>query len=390
MYLLDNQIMPYAWGSVHAIADLLGRPAGGPEAELWLGAHPQASSRVPAQEATLAELIAASPTRELGPRVAEAFAGKLPFLTKLLAAAAPLSLQAHPSKAQAAAGFARENALGIPLNAVNRNYRDDNHKPELICALTPFRALCGFRHLEATHTLMSVLGIDESSPFGRRVFAATKPADLRQVLVDCLHQPRSWQSAAAAELVTAAARYTAVAWQRESATLVALGAAYPADPGVLVAALLNVIVLNPGEAIYLPAGNLHAYLDGVGIEIMASSDNVLRGGLTPKHVDCAELASVLSFETNAVEVLNGTCSHDGETTYATVAREFELSRIELAGVIERTARGPEVLLVTAGTCDVRHGDTVLALTRGQSAFITPSPLPYHLRGQATIYRSVVP
>jgi mannose-6-phosphate isomerase len=390
MYLLHNQIMPYAWGSSHAIAELLGRPASGPEAELWLGAHPQAPSRVPAHQATLAALIAASPSRELGAQVAAAFAVKLPFLTKVLAAAAPLSLQAHPSKAQAAAGFARENALGISLNAANRNYRDDNHKPELICALTPFRALCGFRNLHATHAWMNALGIATVGPFASRVFAANTPEDLRQLLVDCLHKPTSWQPESVAEIVAAAARCTEVAWRRECVTLVALGTAYPNDAGILVAALLNVVELDPGEAIYLPAGNLHAYLDGVGIEIMASSDNVLRGGLTPKHVDCAELASVLRFETNPVEVMRGTRSFDGETTYTTPAREFQLSRIELAGELQRNAHGPEVVLVTDGACELRRGDDVIVLARGQSAFIAPSLSPYSLSGEATIYRSIVP
>jgi mannose-6-phosphate isomerase len=375
--LLDCTVMPYAWGSRTAIAELRGRPspAPGPEAELWMGAHAMAPSRVAATGRSLAEVIAADPRGQLGAAAVSAFGDRLPFLLKVLAAAEPLSIQAHPTEEQARAGFEEEERRGVPRDAPRRNYRDPSHKPELLCALTPFEALCGFRDVAETARLFDELAVPALDE-------ALAPLRAGGDLGETFRRVMTTLDAAAVEQTVAACARPG-GFARERAMALSLARLYPGDVGVVSALLLNLLHLEPGEAIYLGAGNLHAYLGGVGVEIMASSDNVLRGGLTPKHVDVPELMRVLRFEAGPIAPLRARRVDAVEEVYDTPAREFRLSRVTAPA--ERAVRGPEILLCTAG--DVRVDDR--PLPRGGAAFVPASAGRWRLSGEGTVYRATV-
>jgi mannose-6-phosphate isomerase len=356
---LYGPIKDYAWGSRSAIAVLQGRsaPSDGPEAELWLGAHPTAPAAVERDGARIAltELLAAEPVDWLGQRVIDRFGPRLPFLLKVLAAEAPLSLQAHPDAEQARAGYAAEQARA----GGHRNYVDPFHKPELLVALGPMEALCGFRTPAASARALAGLGVPQLRPVLDALGGgAAGLAEAVRLLLE-------WPTAERAGLVTAAR-----AAGGPDADLVALLAeAYPADPGVLVALLLNRVRLAPGEAIWMPAGNLHAYLRGTGVEVMAASDNVLRGGLTPKHVDVAELLRVLRFEVLDQPVIRPREVTDGVVTWPVPVDDFALHRVTVgAGRPEVTLEvpGPRVVLCTAGRVTVTDGVTPVSLGSGRA------------------------
>ena len=364
MHHLTGTVQHYAWGSLDAIPALVGSaPDGRPWAELWLGAHPLAPSRL-ADGRTLDVAIAADPIDWLGQRTFDRFGARLPFLLKVLAAAQPLSLQAHPSEAQAAEGFAREDALGIALDSPHRVYKDPHHKPELLLALSSFDALCGFRSLDATVDLLDALtagGARGLAPFatvlrdvggGRRDASAA----LRYVVGSLLTMPPGDQRHLVAETAAAAATHDGP-WSFESGWMVELATRYGGDVGCVVALLLNCVRLQPGEALFLAAGNLHAYLGGTGIEIMAASDNVLRGGLTPKHVDVPELLRVVDF-TPLDEPCFAPTPFDGGQRFAPPVSEFSLHDSHTAAI-----DGPEIWLCTAGTVSGLHA--------GDAAFVTP-------------------
>ncbi|QDQ11916.1 mannose-6-phosphate isomerase, class I [Streptomyces spectabilis] len=378
---LTNTIRPYAWGSTTAIAGLLGvEPTGEPQAEMWMGAHPGAPSRT--ERGPLNEVIDEDPRGELGPRAVDKFGPRLPFLLKILAAGAPLSVQVHPDLEQAREGYEDEEARGVPLGAPHRNYKDANHKPELICALTPFDGLCGFRPPAEAADLIEGLGVDSLKPYVDLLRAKPEDAALREVLTAVLTADREDMARAVAEAAAAAER---------------LGGAYapyadaarhfPGDPGVIAAMLLNHVRLNPGEALYLGAGVPHAYLNGMGVEIMANSDNVLRCGLTPKHVDVPELLRVVRFEASDPGVLRPEASADGEEVYETPIDEFRLSRYVLPEGDARhdlTAETPQILLCVAG--EVRVGD--LSLGPGRSVFV-PAGERTDVSGSGTLFRATV-
>ena len=383
MDLLRNRIQHYAWGSRSALAELTGRasPSPEPEAELWMGAHPQAPSELLRDGAwrPLDEVIARDPERELGARCAAVHGPRLPFLLKVLAAAEPLSLQAHPTRAQAEAGFAKEEARGVPRDAPNRCYRDRNHKPELLSALTRFHALCGFRRVERSRELFALLATPELD-FVRDALAAGDAGlevAFRQIMT---LDPSRRERVVAATL--AACREVRGDFEAECGWALRFGELYPGDAGVVSALLLNLVTLEPGDAIYLPAGNLHAYLEGVGVEIMASSDNVLRGGLTPKHVDVRELCGVLSFQSADVELTRATHGR-----YPTPAPEFELSRVQ--GPASFAVTGPEIVLCTQGSVQLASAASQLALSRGQSAFVSAADAGYTVAGEGTLFRATV-
>ena len=388
MYLLDNVIQEYAWGSRTAIAELLGTqsPSPRPQAELWMGAHPSAPSRT--QAGTLLELVEADPRAVLGEAVHRRHGGRLPFLLKVLAAGAPLSLQAHPSLAQAQEGFARENQAGVAADAPHRNYKDANHKPEILCALGPFDALCGFRAALESAELLERLEVEALAPVVESLRAS---AGIRGAFEHLMHLPRERQERVASEVARAARELPEAApFAAERAWCVRLAQAYPGDIGAVVSLLLNLVRLKTGEAIYLPAGNLHAYLSGTGVELMASSDNVLRGGLTPKHVDVPELMRVLDFAPIAAEPLRAEQHPGGEQVYVTAAPDFRLSRWALAGSqVQPERRGPELLLCTEGRARLQAGSDVLELPRGAAAFIPASTDAYALEGSGVVYRATV-
>lgn len=391
---LSNVIQPYAWGSRRALAELRGAPAptAAPEAELWMGAHPLAPSRLNATGQTLDEAVAAAPRELLGREVAESYGSQLPFLLKVLAAATPLSLQAHPSIAQAQAGFADDEAAGIALDAPHRNYRDRNHKPELLCALGEFWALCGFREVTQTLALLDELSLPELTPVRQALAQDRSSAGLSRVFARLMTAPAAERSALALA-ATRACQAKAGSSPRFASELgwgARIGALYPGDVGVVVALLLNLVRLAPGQAIYLPAGNLHAYLEGAGVEIMASSDNVLRGGLTPKHVNVQELLRVLDFSPLHVEPLNAV-KVGAEHVYRTAAREFQLSYFDVAeATVTATVSGPEIWLVTAGRVELRSADlSRVELGAGKSAFVSADAGDLQLSGSGRIFRSRV-
>ena len=388
MNRLINVIRPYPWGSRTALPELLGTaPTGEPQAELWMGAHPGEPSAVDRGNGPqfLNDLIAADPEGELGAETVRRFGPTLSFLLKIEAVGAPLSLQVHPDLAQARAGFAAEEARGIPLDAPHRNYKDANHKPELICALNEFTGLCGFRDPAATARLLATLDVPYLAPLARTLRELPERDALREVLTTVL--------TTAPANIAEAVRQTAEALDRvakEPADSTGLPAslhaflsdyadvcrAYPEDPGAIAALLLNDVRLQPGEALYLGAGVPHAYLNGLGVEILANSDNVLRSGLTPKHVDIPELLSVVDFSSREPGVIRpvGVPDTDGEELYPAPIDEFRLSRFTLGGASPQARRipaaTPQILLCTEGTAVLTAPDgSTITLHQGESAFV---------------------
>lgn len=429
--VIANTPRDYAWGSTTLLSSLLGSiPSGGPEAELWLGAHPGSPARivgeggggsadggegggdsasgaadaspgdgaggVAASPRDLAEWIAADPEAALGGR------DRLPFLLKVLAAAGPLSLQAHPDAARAAAGFAAENALGIPLDAPERNYRDPYPKPEIIVAVSErFVALCGFRPVAESREVFAALGLDELVP-----------------RLESLPELFAWLLAGGPEVEALVARVVARAaasappspvgrtnlkeidpasdhFGTEStesddgsfvfgalATVRALAAAFPGDPGILSALLLNRVTLARGEALFLPAGNIHAYLSGLGIELMTASDNVLRGGLTRKHVDIDELLAVLDFRTVPVPYLVPEIA-PGVALYRPDDAGFVLAHV--TADVRLTLTGPAIALCTAGSFEIEGGVASATITRGEALYITPEEGALAFAGSGEVF-----
>lgn len=380
MHELVGALRSYAWGSRTALAHLCGRPvpSAHPEAELWFGAHPAdpAYVRLGDRTTSLLELVAEDPDRELGSAAVE-FGGKLPFLLKVLAAEEPLSLQAHPSMAQAKAGFDKENRAKVPFDSPLRNYRDENHKPELIVALDRFEALAGFRDPHRTVALLRALAVDALSSYTELLAAQPDSAGLRTLFTTWITLPQHVLATLLPAVLDGCVRYLSGKGTREftaeARTTLELAEAYPGDAGVLASLLLNRVTLQPGQGLFMAAGNLHAYLRGLGVEIMANSDNVLRGGLTPKHVDVPELLRVLDFEPISLPVVLPEPAGDGSVRYRTPAPEFALRRFDLVAGSARvplTAAGPGIVLCTAGTVRLWQNDSSLELTRGGAAWIS--------------------
>jgi len=362
---IEGVLRRYEWGSRTAIPELLGvEPDGRPAAELWFGAHPDDPS--PAGDVALDDLIAADPAGTLGRVVADRFGPHLPFLLKILAAETALSIQVHPTLEQARAGFAAEDAAGVDLTAPQRNYHDPNHKPELLSALTPFEALCGFRPVLATRTLLADLAVPELE-YLADALGGDDPLRAGFVAALTLDDPGP-AVAAVSERVAGV--------EDERVRGVQLAAAdFPGDVGVLVALLLNYVRLAPGEAIFLGAGNVHAYLRGAGVEIMANSDNVLRCGLTPKHVDVPELLKTTAF----TELAEPRWPAIGGT-FAVPVPDFRLTRLEVEEPTGLDDPGPLVVLCTEG--DLRVAE--VPLTPGRAAFV-PAGTATTLAGRGTAF-----
>ena len=395
--VLKNTILNYSWGSETAIAQLLGRKPqpGTPQAELWMGAHPKAPSlaMVDGRWVPLQALIAEHPEDILGRPAVKKFGGRLPFLFKVLAAARPLSLQAHPSLQHARDGYEREERLGIALDADERNYKDDNHKPECICALTPFWALSGFRPVEQILQLLARLDLptlnDARLQLQDRPNASGLKAFFRTLMTLPPDAKRGLSAAAADQAAGIKENQPVFSW------MAALSRAYPGDVGIFSPLLLNLVQLQPGEAAALPAGQLHAYLEGVGIELMANSDNVLRGGLTPKHVDVAELLAVLRFEPRPVRRLLPAPAVGGERIYASDFEEFVLSVITVTAgrpFVSSRVRSVEILLCTAGSSTVTEAGSgeKLPLDKGTAVLVPAALRQYEIAGEATVYKATVP
>ncbi|WP_051710018.1 mannose-6-phosphate isomerase, class I [Streptomyces sp. NRRL S-350] len=398
---MHNPVRRYAWGSTTAIPRLTGTaPDGTPQAELWMGAHPSAPSSLPGPHGPrpLDELIAADPEGLLGPDTVRRFGPALPFLFKVLAADRALSLQVHPTRAQAEAGYAAEEARGVPPDAPDRVFKDRGHKPELLCALGDFEALCGFRPAAGTAALLDALDVPALAPWA----AALRSRPSSEVLPELLRSALAPTRPSAGELAS-----VAHALQRLAATgdtgdtgepyadacagYARIAEQYPGDPGLLAALLLNHVRLSAGQALYLAAGVPHAYLRGVGVELMANSDNVLRCGLTPKHVDADGLLAVTSFGTGEPDVLAPQPLTNGfEEEFPSPAEEFRLSRLHPADTATRVdLPTPQILLCVAGHARLRSPDGAgLTLTAGASAYLRPGAGPVELTGPgAELFRA---
>ncbi|MFC4375298.1 mannose-6-phosphate isomerase, class I [Nocardia halotolerans] len=402
MQELVGALRSYAWGSRTALARLCGRPvpSAHPEAELWFGAHPADPAHVKAAEGprSLLEVLSADPARELG-TVADAFDSRLPFLLKILAAEEPLSLQAHPSSAQARVGFERENRTGVPLDSPLRNYRDDSHKPELVVALDRFEALAGFRNPHRTVELLRALDVPGLNIYAELLAAQPDSAGLRTLFTTWITLPPAALATLLPAVLEGCVRYLSDNGGREFTaevrTALELAEVYPGDAGVLAALLLNRLTLEPGQGLFLAAGNLHAYLRGVGVEIMANSDNVLRGGLTPKHVDVPELLRVLDFEPIDLPVIEPEPGADGGVRYSTPAPEFALCRFDLAAgaePVDLADAGPGIVLCTHGTVELFHNGRTLIVECGNAAWISAADTDIRARaldGQAQLFSACV-
>jgi mannose-6-phosphate isomerase len=413
--LLRNVVRPYAWGSRTAIAELLGGPipTPHPQAELWLGAHPADPSvllHADGAQTSLLEAMHIDPDRQLGSRCARRWGNRLPFLLKVLAAEEPLSLQAHPSEEQAAEGFAREEARGIPRDAPERNYSDPNHKPELICALTELHALAGFRDPLRTVELLTALDTPLLDPY-RRMLAAEPNADgLRTLFTTWITMPEPAVKALlpcildaciallrrdgvyGASPSAAGSHIARGHFRSECRVVLELADAHPGDVGVLAALLLNHVELASGEAMYLPAGKLHTYLRGIAVEISANSDNVLRGGLTAKHIDVPELLRVLDFSPGELPIQRGEQIGTHETAYCTPAEEFRLTRLEWADgdsiPMCLHSSWPQILLCTQGSAElcsldgssvmVHRGGSVWLAAADPAVMVSPETGPVQL------------
>ncbi|MFC1416923.1 mannose-6-phosphate isomerase, class I [Streptacidiphilus cavernicola] len=385
---LTNTVRPYAWGSRTALPTLLGTPpTGEPQAELWMGAHPGAPSTLDRGDGPrpLDTVIAADPEGELGTATVQRFGPALPFLLKLLAAGEPLSLQVHPDLDRARAGFADEEARGVPIDAPHRNYKDANHKPELICALDEFTGLCGFRAPAETARLLAALEVPVLEPLIDVLRSKPEPEALREALTAVLVAPA--ETIGGTVLATTEALERAAtdpgglglpeALSSSLGSYAAVGRSFPGDPGVIAALLLNFVRLQPGEALYLGAGVPHAYLSGLGVEILANSDNVVRCGLTPKHVDVPELLRIVDFRSADPGVLHPVPvpGSDGEELYPTPIDEFRLSRYALGGTAPTSRRmpggAPQILLCTEGAAVLTdESSDQVTLRRGESAFVS--------------------
>ncbi|MDO9377299.1 MAG: mannose-6-phosphate isomerase, class I [Nocardioidaceae bacterium] len=397
---LDNPVRKYAWGSRTHIARMCGLDFGGDKvAEMWLGAHPGAPS-VLDDARPLHEAIAADAATFLGP-VVSGRGDRLPFLMKLLAAAEPLSLQVHPTTERARRRFAEQDAAGIDITAPERSYQDESHKPEMIYALTRFEGMAGFRDVTKTAAILRGLGVAWLDELATRLEQTDDAAGTLHETVTwilAMHGPdlagrmQEVQVAAAMAESTShrptprlrPATVAADEVQRESirvyAALGPLIDQYPDDPGVLVTLLLNHVVLAPGEAMFIDAGVVHAYTSGFGVEIMASSDNVLRAGLTPKHVDVEELLEITAFTPVPPPTLAPAVDEDGTRVFRPPVDEFELAVHEVGPHPLTLPQAPQIAVCLVGSVDLVTADGKAQLHRGDAVFVDGTEVGVEVRG----------
>lgn len=372
---ITNQARDYAWGSRTLISDYFGIPATGePMAEIWFGTHPVSPS-----------VLGGNPDTSLTEKLE---GHQLSFLLKILAADEALSIQAHPNSDQAQHGFIRENQAGIALDAPTRNYRDDKHKPEIIVALSDFEALCGFRPIVEIQELLGDLGTHSQSSAALVQLSSTwlkilnGESGLQKVFIDIANRRGNFDGIAA-ELAAMAD------FDSRFSLAEKLNRIHPGDPGVLLALLMNHVFLEPGESLFLSAGNIHAYLSGLGVEVMAASDNVLRGGLTSKHIDVKELEAVLNFTTMPVPKVKSIELSSGLIHYPCETDDFLLYRLEPNGqrvMVEISLPGESIILCTAGEVAISNSlDESLILRRGEAAYLSGDARYFNLSGSGTAF-----
>lgn len=388
IYRLINKIRNYEWGSADLMAGYFGIhiKGKGPMAEMWMGAHPGASSAVvlSGKETGLVKAIEENPQHFLGRRVSEKFGGKLPFLFKVLSAGRPLSVQAHPDKLQAVSGFMLENKAGIPIDDPKRNYRDDNHKPEIICAVSEFHALRGFRSpediikylLSLNNKLLEGICRKLEKENGYRGF-------FKSLMTFRMEEKKS--------ILADAGKWSSDKNSPEKEWVSRLLEYYPDDISAISPLYLNLIKLDPGEAMYLDAGELHSYLQGIGIELMANSDNVLRGGLTVKNIDFKELDNILKYSACIPEILTCEKGRDILFSYNTPADEFRLSVIFTDNYVDiNDCAGPRIIICQRGKIRIIQGKNVSVINSGESVYITPSKENIRIMGKGILYAADIP
>ena len=380
LHRLVNPVMPYAWGSREAIATLQGRPASdGPEAELWIGAHPHAPSKLDTDGRSLPELIADAPREVLGDTVIERFGDRLPFMVKVIAAAQPLSLQVHPDDERARAGFERESATGVDVADPKRCFRDPHAKPEMVLPLSDFDALLDFRPAPDAIAALSSLAAPSVDPLIAALGAGAPTGEIFLRLADW---PIDDRPALIAAVRAAASSDQDLAW------LLDLADRYPTDPGVAGALLLNRLRLKPGQPFYVSPGTIHAYLRGTVIEVLGCSDNVVRAGLTPKHVAIDQLRPLLRLDSAPPALLETFSISDDEECWRPPRPEFQLSRLRVDGQhVARRTETPEILLCVGGKVEVSSGDESVSFGSGEAVFVTATARELAFVGQGVIMRA---
>ena len=386
MQKLINSVQNYAWGSQTALTDLYGipNPDNLPMAELWMGAHPKSSSKIEDASGnvrSLRDVIDADKNALLGNAVADRF-GELPFLFKVLCADQPLSIQVHPNKKASELGFAKENAAGIPLDAAERNYKDPNHKPELVFALTPFLAMNAFREFsEIVSLLQPVAGAHKAIA---HFLENPDAASLSQLFASLLNMQGEEKSHALAILKTALDSQQGEPWQ----TIRVISEFYPDDSGLFSPLLLNVVKLNPGDAMFLFAETPHAYLQGVALEVMANSDNVLRAGLTPKYIDIPELVANVKFVAKpAADLLTQPVKNGAELDFPIPVEDFAFSLHDLSNTETTVAQNSAAILFCVdGEAVLKKGEQRLVLKSGESAFVAANESPIAMSGTGRLAR----
>ncbi|WP_145483844.1 mannose-6-phosphate isomerase [Yersinia aldovae] len=386
MQKMKNAVQNYAWGSPRALTDLYGipNPHGKPMAELWMGAHPKSSSQVAdanGQWHSLRTVIEQDPDANLGADIYKRF-GELPFLFKVLCAAQPLSIQVHPSKAAAEIGFARENQAGIPLDAAERNYKDANHKPELVYALTPFQAMNGFRTLDDIQSLLQPLSA--AHPDITAFLREPDTTHLATLFASLLSMQGEPKTLALGILKAALNHQLGEPWD----TIRSISRFYPEDSGLFSPLLLNVVTLQPGDAMFLYAETPHAYLDGVALEVMANSDNVLRAGLTPKFIDIPELMANLQFIAKPADTLLTTPTQQGnEQIFPIPVEDFAFSLHTLTHAPQTLAQhSAAIVFCVQGHAVLKKHDQEIMLQPGESCFIPANESPVTVHGEGSIAR----
>ncbi|MEZ8694204.1 mannose-6-phosphate isomerase, class I [Vibrio splendidus] len=388
---LDNVIQNYAWGSKVSINKLFGiaNPNSEPQAEMWMGAHPNGCSKVAQSGQWLSELIASNPTLILGEYTYSRF-GELPYLFKVLAAATPLSIQVHPNKRKAAIGFERENKQGIALNAAHRNYKDPNHKPELVYALTFYKAMNGFRPIKDIIALFEEAHISSLSDEINTLKQQPDSQALKVFFSAIMSLDGERKKAALEELDTAYSRPAKTAMGREAMQYSQdFKQHYPGDIGLLAPLMLNTVELAPGEAMFLFAETPHAYVQGTGLEIMANSDNVLRAGLTPKYIDVPELIDNTLFEPiQPQDIKLEPVFKDRKQSYPIPVDDFGFDILPVLDQSElQYIRGAEIIFCIEGKVSVSSAGQQVTLTPGESAFISCDSGSYRYQGHGRLARA---
>lgn len=389
LFRLENPIRRYAWGSHEWLAQIRGMasPTLEPEAELWIGAHDADPSLV-LNEGPLNRLISDDPEHFLGSLVRKKFGQGLPFLLKVLAVAQPLSLQVHPTLEQAKAGYLEESEAGLSIHSNRRTFVDGNHKPELLVAVSDFYALVGFRAIDEIVSLVESLVTEGATGLATRILEPLEisPTDqgLRDVIKSLVGQPDEISLVeevvgAAKKIESGKGRYAESAhWFIKIAQL------FPTRPDVVATLLLNLVHLTPGDAIYVAPGQIHSYLGGLGIEIMSSSDNVVRGGLTPKHVDVPSFLSMVDWTPGVIHRIEG-IAVDAITTWTPPTDDFVLSRIDCLGELDNLkVKAPLVLFALSNSAVISRGSEEIEIKQGDSVFVVPGS-PIAISGVSTLW-----